>query len=51
MACVSDLGAVHQARRRVALGGCIEATPSVWKGRIYVGTRAGAMYAIGNKRR
>jgi outer membrane protein assembly factor BamB len=36
---------------RVRLGGCIEATPAVWKGRIYVGTRAGAMYAIANKRR
>jgi outer membrane protein assembly factor BamB len=36
---------------RVRLGGCVEATPAVWKGRIYVGTRAGAMYAIGNKPR
>jgi outer membrane protein assembly factor BamB len=36
---------------RVRLGGCIEATPAVWKGRIYVGTRAGAMYAIGNTSR
>jgi PQQ-like domain len=35
---------------RVALGGCIEATPAVWRGRVYVGTRAGAMYAIGDKR-
>ena len=32
---------------RVTLGGCIEATPAVWLGRIYVGTRGGAMYAIG----
>jgi outer membrane protein assembly factor BamB len=32
----------------VELGGCIEATPSVWKGRIFVGTRAGAMYALGD---
>jgi len=31
----------------VALGGCIEATPAVWKGRIYIGTRGGAMYALG----
>ena len=29
------------------LGGCIESTPSVWKGRIYVGTRGGAVYALG----
>ena len=45
----------HQQRRprelwRVALEGCIEATPAVWKGRIFVGTRAGAMYAIGDRR-
>jgi outer membrane protein assembly factor BamB len=31
----------------VRLGGCIEATPAVWKGRIYVGTRAGFEYALG----
>jgi outer membrane protein assembly factor BamB len=30
----------------IRLGGCIESTPSVWRGRIYVGTRGGAMYAI-----
>jgi len=57
--CAGDLHAydVSNELRRppqlwtVALGGCIEATPAVWKGRIYVGTRAGAMYAIGDKRR
>ena len=32
---------------RSELGGCIEATPAVWKGRIYVGTRAGLEYALG----
>jgi outer membrane protein assembly factor BamB len=31
----------------VELGGCIESTPAVWKGRIYVGTRAGFEYALG----
>jgi hypothetical protein len=31
----------------VALGGCIESTPAVWKGRVYVGTRAGFEYALG----
>jgi outer membrane protein assembly factor BamB len=31
----------------VELGGCIEATPAVWKGRIYVATRAGRMFALG----
>jgi hypothetical protein len=36
---------------RIKLGGCIESTPAVWKGRIYLGTRGGALYAIGEKRR
>ncbi|MGZ8687585.1 MAG: outer membrane protein assembly factor BamB family protein [Gaiellaceae bacterium] len=31
----------------IRLGGCIESTPAVWKGRVYVGTRGGAMYALG----
>jgi outer membrane protein assembly factor BamB len=31
----------------VKLDGCIEATPAVWEGRIYVGTRGGKLYAIG----
>lgn len=29
--------------------GCIEATPVVWKGRIYLGTRSGYFFAIGDK--
>ena len=29
------------------LGGCIEATPAVWKGRIYIGSRAGHLYTLG----
>ena len=29
------------------LGGCIEATPAVWDGRIYIGTRAGHLYVLG----
>ena len=33
---------------QVPLGGCIESTPAVWKGRIYVGTRGGFVYAIGD---
>jgi outer membrane protein assembly factor BamB len=32
------------------LGGCIESTPAVWKGMIYVGTRAGAFFGIGERR-
>ena len=31
----------------IELGGCIEATPAVWDGSIYVGTRAGHLYALG----
>ena len=31
----------------VHLGGCIEATPAVWKGKIYIGTRAGFLYTLG----
>ena len=30
----------------VPLGSCIESTPAVWKGRIYVGTRGGFVYAL-----
>ncbi len=32
----------------VNLGGCIEATPAVWKGRIYIGSRAGYLYVLGD---
>lgn len=28
------------------VGGCIESTPAVWKGRMYFGTRAGAFHAL-----
>ena len=31
------------------LGGCIESTPAIWRGRIYVGTRGGALYALGDR--
>lgn len=33
---------------RVRLEGCIEATPAVWKGMIFVGARGGAIYGIGD---
>jgi hypothetical protein len=33
---------------QVGLGSCIESTPAVWKGRIYVGTRGGFVHAIGD---
>ncbi|MGY6500743.1 MAG: outer membrane protein assembly factor BamB family protein [Acidimicrobiales bacterium] len=32
----------------IELGGCVESTPTVWDGRIYVGTRAGFFHAVGN---
>jgi hypothetical protein len=35
---------------RVQLPGCIESTPAVWRGMIYVGTRAGKIYGIGHRR-
>ncbi|HET6771249.1 MAG TPA: PQQ-binding-like beta-propeller repeat protein [Actinomycetota bacterium] len=33
---------------KVKLDGCIESTPAVWKGMVYVGARGGAMYGIGD---
>ena len=33
---------------QVQLGGCIESTPTVWNGRVYVGARGGKFYAIGD---
>jgi len=33
----------------ISLGGCIESTPAVWKGRIYVGTRAGFVLTVGDR--
>ncbi|MGE0306275.1 MAG: PQQ-binding-like beta-propeller repeat protein, partial [Acidimicrobiia bacterium] len=30
----------------IHLGGCIESTPTIWKGRIYVGTRDGHFFAL-----
>jgi hypothetical protein len=32
----------------VTLDGCIESTPAVWDGRIFVGTRSGQFYGIGD---
>jgi outer membrane protein assembly factor BamB len=32
----------------IQLGGCIEATPAVWDGIVYIGTRNGHLYAIGD---
>ncbi len=32
----------------IELGGCVEATPAVWDGRIYIGTRSGFLYILGD---
>lgn len=32
----------------VPIGGCIESTPAVWEGRIFVGTRVGKFFSIGD---
>lgn len=32
----------------IELGGCIEATPAVWDGRIYIGTRSGHLFVLGD---
>jgi len=34
---------------RVQLGGCIESTPAVWHGMIWVGARGGKFYGIGDR--
>jgi len=34
---------------RLPSGACIESTPAVWRGRIYVGARDGYFYAIGDR--
>ena len=44
----------HQGERprelwHVDLGGCIESTPAVFDGKIWIGTRGGAMYALGDR--
>ena len=35
-------------RWSIELGGCVEATPAVWDGRIYIGTRAGHLFILGD---
>jgi outer membrane protein assembly factor BamB len=43
---VSDIRTQPQERWSVELGGCIEATPAVWNGSIYLATRGGRMFAL-----
>lgn len=43
---LTDPRALPQELWNITLGGCIEATPAVWDGSIYVATRGGKMFAI-----
>ena len=43
---VSDTSSDPPELWSVPLGGCIESTPAVWKGRIHVGTRAGFLVTV-----
>lgn len=43
---VSDTSAVPPQLWRVETGGCIEASPAVWNGTVYFGSRDGWMYAL-----
>ncbi len=45
---VSDTSVAPPELWNVTLEGCIESTPAVWNGRIFVGTRAGRFYAMGD---
>ncbi len=45
---VSDPLVAPPERWSIELGGCIEATPAVWKGRIYIGTRGGYLHVLGD---
>jgi outer membrane protein assembly factor BamB len=45
---LSDTSAAPPELWTVELEGCIESTPAVWQGRIFVGTRGGLFYAIGD---
>lgn len=43
---VADTSARPAQLWQVEIGGCIESTPAVWRGRIYVGTRDGGIHAL-----
>jgi outer membrane protein assembly factor BamB len=45
---VADTSAEPTELWSVELEGCIESTPAVWHGRLFVGTRAGSFYAVGD---
>lgn len=47
-----DLGDGSETPERlweIELEGCVESTPAVWDGQIFVGTRSGEFYAIGDR--
>ena len=46
---VSDTSRRPRQLWEVELGGCIESTPAVWDGTIYVGTRSGDFFAVGDR--
>jgi outer membrane protein assembly factor BamB len=43
---VSDTTVLPPEIWSIELGGCIESTPAVWRGQIFVGTRAGLFHAV-----
>jgi outer membrane protein assembly factor BamB len=45
---VSDTSVAPPELWSVQLEGCIESTPALWQGRIFVGSRGGRFYAIGD---
>jgi outer membrane protein assembly factor BamB len=45
---VSDTTVQPRELWTVELGGCIESTPAVWNDRIFVGTRGGRFFAVGD---
>lgn len=44
---VSDTAVDPPELWSIELGGCIEATPAVWKGNIFIGTRGGHLFVLG----
>ncbi len=44
---LTDTTAMPKKLWKVSIGGCIESTPAAWKGRLYFGTRAGGIHALG----
>ena len=46
---ISQPGVEPPEAWRVSLGGCVEATPAMWDGVLYVAARDGAVYAIGDR--